>query len=42
MSGLKAKHQRLVLIVIALVAILGAGLLASWALRNQANYFYWK
>ncbi len=40
MSGLKAKHQRLVLIVIALVAILGAGLLAAWALRNQANYFY--
>jgi len=40
MSGLKAKHQRLVLIVIALVAIVGAGLLAAWALRNQANYFY--
>ncbi|MEP5937506.1 MAG: cytochrome c maturation protein CcmE [Erythrobacter sp.] len=40
MSGLKAKHQRLVLIVIALVAIIGAGLLAAWALRSQANYFY--
>jgi cytochrome c-type biogenesis protein CcmE len=37
MNPLKAKHQRLVLIVIALV---GAGLLAAWALRNQANYFY--
>jgi cytochrome c-type biogenesis protein CcmE len=40
MSGLKAKHQRLVLVVIALVAIIGAGLLAAWALRSQANYFY--
>ena len=40
MNALKAKHQRLVLIVIALVALVGAGLLAAWALRNQANYFY--
>ncbi len=40
MSALKAKHQRLVLVVIALVALVGAGLLAAWALRNQANYFY--
>lgn len=40
MSGLKAKHQRLVLIVIALAALIGAGLLAAWSLRNQANYFY--
>lgn len=40
MTRLKAKHQRLVLIVIALVALVGAGLLAAWALRNQANYFY--
>ena len=40
MKSLKAKHQRLVLIVIALVALVGAGLLAAWALRNQANYFY--
>ena len=40
MNPLKAKHQRLVLIVIALVALVGAGLLAAWALRNQANYFY--
>jgi len=38
--GLKAKHQRLVLVVLALAALIGAGLLASWALRNQANYFY--
>lgn len=39
-SGLRAKHQRLVLLVIALVALLGAGLLGAWALRNQASYFY--
>ena len=39
-SGLKAKHQRLILVVIALVALIGAGLLAAWALRSQANYFY--
>ena len=37
---MKAKHQRLVLVVIALLAIVGAGLLAAWSLRNQANYFY--
>lgn len=38
--AIKAKHQRLVLVVIALVAILGAGVLAAWALRSQASYFY--
>jgi cytochrome c-type biogenesis protein CcmE len=37
---LKAKHQRLVLIGVALVALIGAALLATWALRNQASYFY--
>lgn len=37
---MKAKHQRLTLVVIALVAIVAAGLIATWALRNQANYFY--
>lgn len=41
MSGaLKPKHQRLVLVVLALVALIGAGLLAAYALRNQASYFY--
>jgi len=40
MSALKPKHQRLVLVVIALVALVGAALLAAWALRNQASYFY--
>ncbi|WP_284125044.1 cytochrome c maturation protein CcmE [Parerythrobacter aestuarii] len=39
-GALKPKHQRLVLVIIALVALLGAGLLAAWALRNQASYFY--
>jgi cytochrome c-type biogenesis protein CcmE len=39
-SAFKPKHQRLVLVVIALVALVGAGLLAAWALRNQASYFY--
>lgn len=37
---MKAKHQRLVLIGFALVALIAAGMLAAWALRNQANYFY--
>ena len=39
-ARLKPKHQRLVLLVIALVILIGAALLAAWALRNQANYFY--
>jgi len=38
--AVKAKHQRLVLLVIAVVAIVGAGVLAAWALRSQASYFY--
>jgi len=37
---MKTKHQRLILIIVALVALIGAGLLAAWALRNQASYFY--
>ena len=39
-GAFKPKHQRLVLVVIALVAILAAGALAAWALKNQASYFY--
>jgi cytochrome c-type biogenesis protein CcmE len=39
-QAMKAKHQRLVLVIIAVLAIVGAGLLAAWSLRNQANYFY--
>ena len=37
---MKRKHQRLVLIGLAMAALIGAGLLATWALRNQASYFY--
>lgn len=37
---MKAKHQRLVLVALALAALLAAALLAAWALRNQASYFY--
>lgn len=40
MSAIKAKHQRLVLLVISLAALIGAGLLAAWALSKQASYFY--
>jgi len=39
-GGLKPKHQRLVLLSIALVVLIAAALLAAWALRNQASYFY--
>lgn len=34
------KHQRLVLVVLAMVALLGAAILAIWALRGQASFFY--
>ena len=37
---MKAKHQRLTLLLVALVALIGAGLLAASALRDQAAYFY--
>lgn len=37
---MKAKHQRLTLILIAVAALIAAGLLGAWALRNQASYFY--
>lgn len=40
MSAIKLKHQRLLLVGIALAALIGAGLLAAWALRNQASFFY--
>lgn len=36
----KAKHQRLALVVLALVALVAAAVIATWALRNQASYFY--
>lgn len=39
-SPMKAKHQRLILALIAVVALIGAGILAAWALRSQASFFY--
>lgn len=39
-TAIKPKHQRLVLVLVALAALIGAALLAAWALRNQASYFY--
>jgi cytochrome c-type biogenesis protein CcmE len=38
--AIRAKHQRLVLLIVALVAVIGAGVLAAWGLRSQASYFY--
>jgi cytochrome c-type biogenesis protein CcmE len=39
-TAIKAKNQRLTLLVLAIVAVLGAVLLAMSALRDQAAYFY--
>src|SRR5205085_9115119 len=36
----KRKHQRLILLLLAIGAVLGAVLLAMWGLRNNASYFY--
>ncbi|BBD97242.1 cytochrome c maturation protein CcmE [Sphingobium amiense] len=38
--AVKAKHQRLILALAALVAIVAAGLLAASALKDEAAYFY--
>ena len=38
--ALKAKNQRLILALLAVVAIIGAALLAMSALKEQAAYFY--
>jgi cytochrome c-type biogenesis protein CcmE len=37
---IRPKHQRLVLVVVALAAVLGAVLLAMWGLKDRAAYFY--
>ena len=37
---MKAKNQRLTLALLALAALVGAGLLAMSALKDQAAYFY--
>lgn len=36
----KPKHQRMALLAVALVALVGAVLLAMLGLRSQASYFY--
>lgn len=37
---MKPKHQRLILALVALVALIGAGFIAAAALRDEASYFY--
>lgn len=36
---MKPKHQRLVLVLLAIAAVLGAALLAMWGLADKAAYF---
>ena len=36
----RPKHQRLVLVALAVAALIGAALLAMWGLRDRAAYFY--
>jgi cytochrome c-type biogenesis protein CcmE len=36
----RPKHQRMVLVILAFVAVLGAVLLAMWGLKDRAAYFY--
>ena len=37
---MKPKNQRLMLVLAAVAALIGAALLAMWGLRSQASYFY--
>jgi cytochrome c-type biogenesis protein CcmE len=37
---MKPKNQRLILVIAAAVAVLGAVLLAMWGLKDRAAYFY--
>ncbi len=37
---MKAKHQRLILAIVAIVAVGGSGVLAMSALKDQASFFY--
>ncbi|MGN6375192.1 MAG: cytochrome c maturation protein CcmE [Sphingomonas sp.] len=37
---MKAKHQRLTLALLALAAVIGAGVLALSGLKDQASFFY--
>ena len=36
----RPKHQRMVLVALAIVAVLAAVLLAMWGLKDRAAYFY--
>ena len=36
----RPKHQRMVLVILAVVAVLGAVLLGMWGLKDRAAYFY--
>jgi cytochrome c-type biogenesis protein CcmE len=36
----RPKHQRMVLVILAVAAALGAVLLAMWGLKDRAAYFY--
>ncbi|MFC7537691.1 cytochrome c maturation protein CcmE [Sphingomonas sp. GCM10030256] len=36
----RSKHQRLVLVLLALASLVGAALLAMWGLSDRAAYFY--
>ena len=38
--SLRPKNQRLVLVAVAALAVLGAVLLAMWGLKDRAAYFY--
>ncbi len=40
MSAIKPKNQRLTLIILAVLAVLGAVLLGMWGLRDNAAFFY--
>jgi cytochrome c-type biogenesis protein CcmE len=39
-AAMKAKHQRLILALAALTAVLGSGVLAMSAIGDRASYFY--
>lgn len=39
-ANLAPKHQRMVLLLVALAVLIGAALLAAWGLRSQASFFY--
>jgi cytochrome c-type biogenesis protein CcmE len=39
-QALQPKHQRLALVVAAIIALIAAAVIATWALRSQASYFY--